>query len=190
MHLWDSSSSKFRRTNLNRASVEKNLINWKSNPFQNPILNHIWKFMPRFILWNTWKEQNNRIFNDKSSPVEACWLKIHSNIQETLHLTKWTEEDLKYDLQEQRIWDCWGFTISTSCDISKGNTFSRDPPLGQSPHTLSLSLILTVLPNETQAPLAMAESFVIHREKFSTFMCSVWVKIPTSTLRWLPWGKD
>lgn len=51
--LWNEAASKFRRSSLNRASVEATIKNWTQNPFQNSLLNQIWHLTLGFILWYT-----------------------------------------------------------------------------------------------------------------------------------------
>lgn len=92
--LWDSGTLKFRQSDLNRASIHTTLQNWHSHPFKNPILNRILQLLSGFITWNIWKERNNRIFNDHPSSTEATWIKVHSQIQDTLNLSLWFIEDM------------------------------------------------------------------------------------------------
>ena len=68
---------------------------------------------------NLWKEWNSRIFNENPSSREVVWNKIHTNIQETLNLDPWTEEEFKCTSSEAKIWDNWGFTILMSSNTPK-----------------------------------------------------------------------
>ena len=117
----------FRLTNLNKNSLERTLKNWIRNPFKNPILNCLWKLTLGFILWNLWKERNNKIFNENPSLLDVVWKQIHSNIQETLNLANWSEEDFKCNSKETEIWENWRFFILISPNTPKKAPFSQSP---------------------------------------------------------------
>ncbi|XP_059076619.1 uncharacterized protein LOC131875913 [Cryptomeria japonica] len=42
----------------------------------------IWKVMPSTIMWEVWKEQNRRLFEDKSEPMECFLIKLERVISE------------------------------------------------------------------------------------------------------------
>jgi len=58
-------------------------------------------------MWTIWKERNHCIFKDQSSPLEILWNKFFQNLQETLLLQTWYEEDFPSIPQAQNIWANW-----------------------------------------------------------------------------------
>jgi hypothetical protein len=56
--IWDMAAQIMHRSNRNKASIVSTIENWDSIAYQNPILDHIWKLLPGFIVWKIWKERN------------------------------------------------------------------------------------------------------------------------------------
>jgi len=77
--------------------VRTTIENWCKKAFTNLILNHIWKFFPGLLLWETWKECNKKIFNDTQSSIDGVWGKIKTNFMETLWMKTWFIDDWKAD---------------------------------------------------------------------------------------------
>ena len=67
--LWDSVVVIFRRINRIRGNITDTLQQWAENPFQSKILNNLWELTSGFIVWNTQKECNNRIFKDNKRSI-------------------------------------------------------------------------------------------------------------------------
>ena len=65
-----------------------------------------------FVLWNTWKECNNRIFKDSNSSTQVLWNSITKNLQETIHSKGWSNYDLPTSPCERRILDALNFNSS------------------------------------------------------------------------------
>eukprot|EP00253_Pinus_taeda_P013020 PITA_13020 len=90
------------------------LRSWPKQPYQSPILNSLWNLIPGFLYWALWKERNNRVFNNKSRSAEILWLLLKYNLQETLALRAWTENDWPTSPQEKHIWQTWNLNITYS----------------------------------------------------------------------------
>lgn len=58
-----------------------------------------------------WKERNKRIFKDRSSPLEIIWGNFCHNLQETLAIGKWTQEDLPSIDAKKAIWENWNLNL-------------------------------------------------------------------------------
>jgi hypothetical protein len=93
--IWDQSASIMRTSDRNRIGLKETIEGWRSSTFHSPILNRIWQLLPGFILWKIWKERNRRIFNSVTRNWQEVWTTIHTNINETISLHPWTEQDLK-----------------------------------------------------------------------------------------------
>eukprot|EP00253_Pinus_taeda_P028336 PITA_28336 len=78
-------------------------------------------------LWEK-KEINRRIFKDHSAPLENIWKIICQNIEETISLQTWYQEDLPTIPQEQSIWVNWNLQWNQE-QVVKGTR----PPMGCSP---------------------------------------------------------
>jgi hypothetical protein len=92
--IWDHSASIMRTSDRNRTGLKETIEGWRSSTYQSPILNRIWQLLPGFILWNIWKERNGRIFKSITRSWQEVWNTIQTNINETLSLQQWTEQDL------------------------------------------------------------------------------------------------
>jgi hypothetical protein len=60
--LWDQAAIIMRKSDRQRESVIDTIAEWRDQAFHSPLLNRIWQLLPGFILWQTWKEQNKRVF--------------------------------------------------------------------------------------------------------------------------------
>eukprot|EP00253_Pinus_taeda_P011233 PITA_11233 len=90
------------------------LRTWPKQPYQSPILNSLWNLIPCFLYWSLWKERNNRVFNNRSRSAKILWLLLKYNLQETLALRAWTENDWPTSPREKIIWNSWNLNISYS----------------------------------------------------------------------------
>ena len=66
--LWDSFATIFQQTNRDKGSIINTLNNSRRNFSNYEILGSAWALTPSFIIWNVWKERNNRIFKNEKSP--------------------------------------------------------------------------------------------------------------------------
>lgn len=76
-----------------QGDITSILRSFPKQPYQSPILNSLWNLIPGFLYWALWKERNNRVFNNKRKPAEILWLILKYNLQETLALRAWIEND-------------------------------------------------------------------------------------------------
>jgi hypothetical protein len=110
--IWDHSANIMRTTDRNCTGLRETIEDWRSSTFHSPILNRIWQFLPGFILWKIWKERNRRIFNSVTRNWQDVWTTIHTNINETISLHPWMEQDLKIPQNETNILSAWRLNIN------------------------------------------------------------------------------
>jgi hypothetical protein len=105
--IWDQAALIMRTSDHNRDSILETITNWRDRAFQSPLLNRIWQLIPGFILWQTWKERNKRIFKGRSLPWQHCWHHCRSNILETIHIQRWSDANLNGTPSELPIFQHW-----------------------------------------------------------------------------------
>jgi hypothetical protein len=105
--LWDQAAIIMRTSDRLRDSIIETIMHWRDQAFRSPLLNRIWQLLPGFILWQTWKERNRRIFKNTSLPWHHCWSQCHRNIVETLLLRKWSDADTACPPSELPILQHW-----------------------------------------------------------------------------------
>jgi hypothetical protein len=105
--IWDQAALIMRTSDRHRDSILDTITNWRDQDFHSPLLNRIWQLLPGFILWQTWKERNRRLFRSISLPWQQCWHQCHRNIMETLHLQQWSDADLTSTPSELPILRHW-----------------------------------------------------------------------------------
>jgi hypothetical protein len=82
--LWDQVAVIMRTSDRTRDCIRATITNWREQAFHSPLLNRIWQLLPGFILWQTWKERNRRIFRNSPLTWQQCWSLCYRNIIETL----------------------------------------------------------------------------------------------------------
>eukprot|EP00253_Pinus_taeda_P029767 PITA_29767 len=105
--LWEKVTFRCQRDGRVLGDLKSTLRNWTQKTYQSNLLNTLWQITPGLLMWNIWKERNRRIFKDQSMTLEHIWKGLHHNIQETLSLKCWSQEDLASSPQEQAIWNNW-----------------------------------------------------------------------------------
>jgi exonuclease III len=105
--VWDQVAITMRTSDRLRDSIIETLINWRDQPFSSPYLNRVWQLLPGFVLWQVWKERNNRIFRNKANQWSLCWDLCRRNLLETLRLKPWSETDLACSPAELPILRHW-----------------------------------------------------------------------------------
>jgi hypothetical protein len=113
--------------NRNRNIIRDIIENWDLISFKNPILAHIWLLLPRFTLWQIWKEWNKRIFHSKASIPDLIWGQINKVIQETIYSKTWKQEDLKCDPEEECIFQQWQLSLNNHPVVNPSNHRRRSP---------------------------------------------------------------
>jgi hypothetical protein len=49
--IWDQGTQIMRKSNRHRNNINDTIENWDHITYNNPLLNHIWKLLPGFVLW-------------------------------------------------------------------------------------------------------------------------------------------
>jgi len=73
-------------------------------------------------MWNIWKERNRRIFKNQSMTLEQIWKGIHHNINETLSINGWSQEDFPSQSQEQAIWNNWQIKVQGPITVKENSS--------------------------------------------------------------------
>eukprot|EP00253_Pinus_taeda_P031502 PITA_31502 len=122
--LWDQVSFRCQLQGKKPGDIIDTIRQWPKSPYDSEILNHLWNIIPGIVIWNIWKERNRRIFKNQSSTTEEIWIRMHSNLKETMHLKSWTKEDLPTKDREQNILNNWKLELPqeiASQSAMKGN---------------------------------------------------------------------
>jgi hypothetical protein len=110
--IWDQVAIVMRTSDRLRDSIIETISNWRDQAFSSPLLNWIWQLLPGFVLWQVWKERNNRIFRNQAHPWSYCWDLFHKNIMETLQIKPWSEADLACTPDHVPGWGASGFPVA------------------------------------------------------------------------------
>eukprot|EP00253_Pinus_taeda_P003152 PITA_03152 len=74
--LWNWVASIFRQTDRDNFSIIGTLKNWRKNFSENEIINKAWTLVPGFLIWDVWKERNNRIFKNRIGTSQSIIAQI------------------------------------------------------------------------------------------------------------------
>jgi len=121
--VWDQAVLIMCTSDRNRDSIQGTLTNWRDEAFQSPILNRIWQLIPGFILWQTWKERNRRIFKGLSLQWQQCWHLCRNNIRETINIQRWSEADMNVSPSGRPILQQWALHPPLSAHTTIPPTF-------------------------------------------------------------------
>jgi len=91
--IWRNLELLFRQTDKNNDSIVDTINNWRKGRYQCQVINRAWTLSLGFILWNIWKERNQRTFQDIAQPLLHIWQRTIDNIRETILAENWSEED-------------------------------------------------------------------------------------------------
>jgi len=80
--LWDTFVTIFQQTYRDKESIINTLNNWRRNFSKYEFLHLAWVLILGFIIWNVWKERNNRIFKNVCSTTQCIFEKILRELKE------------------------------------------------------------------------------------------------------------
>eukprot|EP00253_Pinus_taeda_P003033 PITA_03033 len=83
--LWNWAVCIFRQTDRDENDISKTLKNWRKKLSENKTINSAGTLIPSFLIWNVWKERNNIIFKDKSSPPHIIINQLLRQLKETVN---------------------------------------------------------------------------------------------------------
>eukprot|EP00253_Pinus_taeda_P015289 PITA_15289 len=107
--LWQKINFRCQKETGENGDITATICNWDPHPYQSKILNYMWKLIPGFVTWTIWKERNGRIFKNQFKSLDEIWTNIKKNLEETISLKTWYQDDLPTLPQEQSIWNNWEF---------------------------------------------------------------------------------
>lgn len=109
--FWEKCS--FRCQNTKSTGDITNIIRtWPHRPFLSPLLNALWSLLPGIVFWSLWKERNKQIFKNQASSLDPLWISFSINLQESLALRSWNEEDYPTNPKEISISKNWNIRIA------------------------------------------------------------------------------
>lgn len=110
--LWEKVIFQCKKEGRDKEDITNTIRRWATNPYKIKLLNSLWKIIPGLLMWSIWKERNRSIFKDQWTPLEVLWSSFCDNLQETLILQTWNEEDFPSLPQEQNIWMNWNLWMN------------------------------------------------------------------------------
>lgn len=123
--LWEKVEFRCQKKGRAPSDITNTIRNWTIDPHKSRLLNSLWKLILGLPFWTTWKERNRWIFKNQFTPLHGLWNNFCINLQETLTLQKWQEEDLPTILQENIIWENWNLGNSQISKHPSNNTHSN-----------------------------------------------------------------
>ena len=100
---WRNLEELFRQMDKNNGSILETIANWRKGRYHCQVINRAWGLSLGFLLWNTWKERNNRVFQNSEQPMQVIWQKSIENMRETILVESWTDEDWQTQGFESQI---------------------------------------------------------------------------------------
>ena len=136
--LWERGRDVFKRSARIKGCPNKTIENWPRKPYKNEILNRMWELFPGFLMWEVWKERNQRIFEGKYKREEDLFNRVKAHIKETLRNSKWSTDDLQANVEERIILNEWDiqairdfpFQTKAARRISESSETWTCPPKG------------------------------------------------------------
>ena len=102
--LWDGISLIFRQTDRDLGNITSTLKKWRRNFSDNETLNKAWVLVPGFLIWDVWKERNNRIFKNRKGSSMAHILRQLNETVGTLIKNPPEDQPKDTDVQIYYIW--------------------------------------------------------------------------------------
>jgi len=139
--LWEKFTFRCQRPCRISGHIKSIIRNWFPAPYNSKLLNALWTILLGFLFWTIWKERNESIFKNQSTPLEINWKNLCQNIQETLALRQWNAKDFLTQAQEQSIWDNWKLRIpQVQNDHNKTTIINKQPSHWNPPPTNVIKL--------------------------------------------------
>eukprot|EP00253_Pinus_taeda_P008734 PITA_08734 len=121
--LWDSFATIIQQNDRDKGSIINSLNRWRRTFSGNEILSSAWAIMPSFIIWNVWKERNNRIFKNEKRSSQNLFERILKQIKETGLIPQGWDRKVISRVSKQELWHPppKGFLKFNIDGASKGN---------------------------------------------------------------------
>lgn len=101
--LWQWMEDMLETSDRNRDLIQETISNWRRNFSRIQRVESIWKCVPGFITWTTWKERNRRIFMEEVRSIDLAKESIISNIKQLIQVKGKTNTNEKPTAQYLRI---------------------------------------------------------------------------------------
>eukprot|EP00253_Pinus_taeda_P007163 PITA_07163 len=139
--IWEKVTFRCQKEGHELGDLNNTLRNWPQQPYQSNILNSLWQILPGIVMWNLWKEHNRRIFKNQSMDEQQVWKIINQNVQETLSIKCWTQEDFPSNDKEQAIWHNWQINLQSSNSPTSNSSRKQDTPSIWSPPPINTYML-------------------------------------------------
>eukprot|EP00253_Pinus_taeda_P020461 PITA_20461 len=139
--IWEKVTFRCQKEGHELGDLNNTLRNWPQQPYQSNILNSLWQILPGIVMWNLWKEHNRRIFKNQSMDEQQVWKIINQNVQETLSIKCWTQEDFPSNDKEQAIWHNWQINLQSSNSPTSNSSRQQDTPSIWSPPPINTYML-------------------------------------------------
>eukprot|EP00253_Pinus_taeda_P020669 PITA_20669 len=139
--IWEKVTFRCQKEGRELGHVNNTLRKWPQQPYQSNILNTLWQILPGIVMWNLWKERNRRIFKNQSMDEQQVWKIINQNIQETLSIKCWSQEDFPSNDKEQAIWHNWQINLQSPNSPTSNSSRQQDTPSIWSPPPINTYML-------------------------------------------------
>lgn len=147
------------------------------------MVNTLWRLCPGFIVWNTWKERNKRIFQKEFKQLETIKTIIMNSLKETTLTTCKAKPDKMLTPNDSRILFLFGMDGSTSHKAQDSHLRPTHAPSAWLPPTSGFfKLNFYGASRATLARLGLEVSFEMTKVKSSTFTAERLGRLPT--MKW------
>eukprot|EP00253_Pinus_taeda_P032540 PITA_32540 len=124
--IWEKVTFCCQKEGREIGALNNTLRNWPQKPYQSNILNSLWQIISGIVMWNLWKERNRIIFKNQSMDEQQVWQIINKNVQETLSIKCWSQEDFPSNDKEQAIWNNWQIHLHFSNVLPSNSNKQKD----------------------------------------------------------------
>eukprot|EP00253_Pinus_taeda_P003415 PITA_03415 len=139
--IWEKVTFRCQKEGRELGDLNNTLHKWPQQPYQSNILNSLWQILPGIVMWNLWKERNRRIFKNQSMDEQQVWKIINQNVQETLSIKCWSQEDFPSSDKEQAIWHNWQINLQSSNSPTSNSSRQQDTPTIWSPPPINTYML-------------------------------------------------